>query len=74
MKDLWSELPEATELVDPVVHVHLVSGKIIGLQDISIVEVGRRLHNNGFVFLSDGSGSYAVFFSHGVAALTTHND
>lgn len=69
--NLWDELPEAAELVDPMVHVHLTTGKIIGLQDISIIEFGKRLQKYGFVFISDGEGSYAVFFQHGVAALTT---
>ena len=66
----WDDLPE---LVDPMVHVHLMSGKVIGLQNVSITEIGKRLHGNGFVFLSDGEGSYAIFFDHGVAALTTSN-
>jgi hypothetical protein len=45
-------------------------GKTIRLAEISIVEVAKRLHNYGFVYLSDGEGSYAVFFGHGVCALT----
>lgn len=65
------DLDDLPDLVDPMVHVHLLSGKIIGLQNVSITEVGKRLHNHGFVFLSDGEGSYAIFFNHGVAALTT---
>lgn len=64
----WDDIPELT---DPMVHVHLMSGKVIGLENVSIVEMAKRLHSNGFVFLSDGAGSYAVFFSEGVAALTT---
>jgi hypothetical protein len=57
-------------MVDPVVNVHLTTGRIIQLAQVSIVEVAKRLHNYGFVYLSDGEGSYAVFFGHGVAALT----
>jgi hypothetical protein len=57
-------------MVDPVVNVHLTAGRIIQLAQVSIVEVAKRLHNYGFVYLSDGEGSYAVFFGHGVAALT----
>jgi hypothetical protein len=57
-------------MVDPVVNVHLTTGRIIQLAQVSIVEVAKRLHNYGFVYLSDGEGRYAVFFGHGVAALT----
>ena len=65
-----SDFPDVSEMVDPVVNVHLVNGNIIQLAQVSIVEVAKRLHHHGFVYLSDGEGAYAVFFSHGVAALT----
>lgn len=65
-----SGFPDVSEMVDPVVNVHLTSGRIIQLAQVSIVEIAKRLHNYGFVYLSDGEGSYAVFFSDGVAALT----
>jgi len=65
-----ADLPDAGEMVDPMVNVHLLSGSIIQLQQVSVVKIAQHLHNNGFVFLADGEGSYAVFFSHGVAALT----
>lgn len=65
-----SGFPDMPQMTDPAVNVHLVSGSTIQLQQVSIVQVAQRLHQNGFVFLSDGSGSYAVFFRHGVAALT----
>lgn len=67
---VFDGLPDASEMVDPVVHVHLMTGKIIGLQEISIVEIAKRLHHHGFVYTSDGEGSYCVLFKHGVAALT----
>ena len=62
--------PDGSAMVDPHVHVHLVNGKTIHLAEVSVVEVAKRLHSNGFVFLADGEGTYAVFFRHGVAALT----
>lgn len=65
-----SGFPDVSEMVDPAVHVHLVSGSIIPLQKVSVVEIAKRLHNWGFVFLADGEGSYCVIFGHGVAALT----
>lgn len=65
-----SGFPDVSEMVDPVVNVHLVSGTLIQMQQVSIVEIAKRLHHYGFVYLSDGEGSYAVFFGHGVAALT----
>lgn len=65
-----SGFPDVSEMVDPVVNVHLVSGTVIQMQQVSIVEIAKRLHHYGFVYLSDGEGSYAVFFGHGVAALT----
>lgn len=65
------DFDDLTEMTDPVVHVHLVTGKVIGLENVSITTFGKALMNNGFVFLSDGEGSYAIFFDHGVAALTT---
>jgi len=67
------DFDDFTELTDPVVHVHLMTGKIIGLENVSITTLGKALMNNGFAFLSDGEGSYAIFFNHGVAALTTEN-
>lgn len=65
-----TDFPDVSEMVDPVVNVHLVNGNTIQLAQVSIVEVAKRLHHHGFVYLSDGEGAYAVFFSHGVAALT----
>jgi hypothetical protein len=65
------DLDDMPELVDPLVHVHLMSGNILGLQNVSITEITKRLYSHGFVFMSDGEGSYAVLFDHGVAALTT---
>ena len=65
-----SGFPDVSEMVDPVVNVHLVSGTVIQMQQVSIVEIAKRLHHYGFVYLSDGEGSYAVFFGSGVAALT----
>lgn len=65
-----SGFPDGSAMVDPMVNVHLVTGKIISLAEVSVVEIAKRLHHYGFVFLADGEGSYAVFFSHGVAALT----
>ena len=64
------DFPDVSAMTDPFVDVHLVSGKTIRLAEISIVEVAKRLHAHNFVYLSDGEGSYAVFFGHGVAALT----
>ena len=68
-----SGFPDVSEMVDPVVNVHLVGGGAIQLQQASVVEIAKRLHNWGFVFLGDGEGSYCVLFSHGVAALTVPN-
>lgn len=65
-----SGFPDVSEMVDPIVNVHLVSGAVIQMAQVSIVEIAKRLHHYGFVYLSDGEGSYAVFFGHGVAALT----
>ena len=65
-----SGFPDVSEMVDPIVNVHLVSGAVIQMAQVSIVEIAKRLHHYGFVSLSDGEGSYAVFFGHGVAALT----
>jgi hypothetical protein len=65
-----SEFPDVSEMVDPIVNVHLVSGAVIQMAQVSIVEIAKRLHHYGFVYLSDSEGSYAVFFGHGVAALT----
>jgi len=65
-----SGFPDVSEMVDPFVDVHLVNGKTIRLAQVSVVEIAKRLHHYNFVYLSDGEGSYAVFFSHGVAALT----
>lgn len=62
--------PDVSEMVDPIVNVHLVNGQVIQMAQVSIVEIAKRLHHYGFVYLSDGEGAYAVFFSHGVAALT----
>lgn len=64
------DLPDVSEMVDPFVNVHLMSGSLITLAEVSIIEIARRLEQHGFVYLSDGEGSYAVFFHHGVAALT----
>ena len=64
------DFPDVSAMTDPFVDVHLTSGKTIRLAEISIVEVAKRLHHYGFVYLSDGEGSYAVFFGHGVCALT----
>jgi len=68
------DFPDVSEMTDPAVMVHLVSGRIVQLSEVSVVEVAKRLHHNGFVFLSDGEGSYAIFFKHGVAALTVPNE
>ena len=68
-----SGFPDVSEMVDPAVNVHLLGGNTIQLQKVSVVEIARRLHNWGFVFLADGEGSYCVLFSHGVAALTVPN-
>lgn len=68
------DFPDVSQMVDPYVDVHLTSGKTIRLAEISIVEVAKRLHAHNFVYLSDGEGSYAVFFGHGVCALTVPND
>lgn len=65
-----SGFPDVSEMVDPIVNVHLVSGVVIQMAEVSIVEIAKRLHNHGFVYLSDSEGSYAVFFGQGVAALT----
>jgi predicted Fe-Mo cluster-binding NifX family protein len=65
-----SDFPDVSEMVDPIVNVHLVSGHVIKMAQVSIVEIAKRLHTHGFVYLSDGEGAYAVFFDHGVAALT----
>jgi len=65
-----ADFPDVSAMTDPQVLVHLTSGRIIQLSEVSIVEVAKRLHHYGFCYLSDGEGSYAVFFSHGVAALT----
>lgn len=67
------DFPVDENLVDPVVHIHLIGGKVIELREVSIVEIAKRLHKYGFVFLSDGEGSYAVFNYHGVAAITAGN-
>jgi hypothetical protein len=64
------DFPDVSEMVDPFVDVHLVNGKTIRLAQISVVEMAKRLHHFGFLYISDDEGSYAVFFSHGVAALT----
>jgi len=57
-------------MTDPVVGIHLISGNTMVVQDISIIELGKRLNKYGFVFLSSGDGDYSVIFRHGVAALT----
>lgn len=62
--------PDATEMVDPVVTAHLTSGKVIQFHEVSVIELGKRLHHWGFVVLADGEGEYCVLFKHGVAALT----
>ena len=67
------DFPTGENLVDPIVHMHLIGGKVIELREVSIVELAKRLHKYGFVFLSDGEGSYAVFNDHGVAAITAGN-
>lgn len=66
--------PDGSAMTDPQVMVHLTSGRIVQLAEVSVVEVAKRLHQNGFVFLADGEGSYAVFFRHGVCALTVPNE
>lgn len=67
---LESDFPDVSEMVDPIVNVHLVSGHVIKMAQVSIVEIAKRLQSHGFVYLSDGEGAYAIFFDHGVAALT----
>jgi riboflavin synthase alpha subunit len=65
-----SDFPDVSEMVDPIVNVHLVNGHVIKMAQVSIVEIAKRLQHHGFVYLSNGEGAYAVFFEHGVAALT----
>lgn len=65
--------PDGSAMTDPRVYVHLTSGRIVELDEVSIVEIAKSLYTNGFVFLADGEGSYAVFFRHGVCALTVPN-
>ena len=65
--------PDVSDMVDPQVLVHLTNGRIVQLAEVSVVEIAKRLYSNGFVFLADGEGSYAVFFRHGVCALTVPN-
>jgi hypothetical protein len=57
-------------MTDPIVGIHLMSGVVMAVQDISIIDLGKRLNKYGFVFLSSGDGEYSVIFRHGVAALT----
>lgn len=66
--------PDGAQMVDPLVKVHLLSGHTLHLQEVSIVELAKRLHHYGFVFLGDGQGEYAVLFSHGVAALVASSN
>lgn len=68
------DFPDSPSLIDPIVNVHLMTGRIIQLQEVSIVEIAKRLHQYGFLFLSDGNGEYAVFFKHGVACLVAGSD
>jgi predicted Fe-Mo cluster-binding NifX family protein len=65
-----NDFPDVSEMVDPIVNVHLTSGHVLKMAQVSIVEIAKRLQHHGFVYLSDGEGAYAVFFDHGVAALT----
>jgi hypothetical protein len=65
---------DASGMTDPVVQIHLVSGRVFAIQDVSIIELGKRLNKYGFVFFSDGAGDYGVLFQHGVAALLTAKD
>ena len=66
--------PDASDMTDPHVQIHLTSGRVIELQDVSVVEIAKRLHHWGFAFVSDGGGEYAIFFRNGVAALTARRD
>jgi hypothetical protein len=61
-------------MTDPVVGIHLVSGVVMSMRDISIIDLGKRLNKYGFVFLSSGDGEYSVIYRHGVAALTALKD
>ena len=65
------DFPDGSMMTDPVVYVHLMSGRLLGLENVSIIEVAKRMRKYGFVLMSDGEGDYAVLFEHGVAALTT---
>lgn len=67
LQDGW---PDASAMTDPRVTVHLMSGGTLGLQDVSIMEVSKRLFHYGYVILGDGAGDYCVIFRHGVAAMT----
>jgi len=64
------DLPPASEMVDPELHIFLVDGKVMVVHHTSITEITRSLLNNGVVYLGDGRGEYLVLFHHGVAAIT----
>lgn len=62
------------EMVDPYVGVHLVNGNTLIVQHVSIIDMGKRLNEYGFIFLSGGNGEYSVIYRHGVAAMTVLHD
>lgn len=62
------------ELKDPHVYIHLVSGRIIELQDVSINAIAEAVMRRGYVYLGDGTGKYLYLFRQGIAAITASND
>lgn len=74
MKDMFHDFDDDLEMVDPYVGVHLTNGNTLVVQHVSIIDMGKRLNEYGFIFLSSGDGEYSVIFRHGVAALTVLHD